>query len=253
MVSVFGPACSADDAASDDGTTSTGGAASTSTGDSAPTTTIDASGTTESTVSGSESEGSTSTMPPSSSSSDGADSTSGGTAGPLDCDALCGPYEACDESVFLTCHANCENTARLDAYDAGCGAAAASYLECRFSLSCEDAITEQTRDPDPPACPDALATYIDTCLAAVPGACDPYCANLLPCLTGEDPPDPVDVDACAFECLLLHGHAAAVDDPPCDDALAATLTCVAEADCDGLDAGACDPASEDFETACGPF
>lgn len=209
--------------------------------------------TTASSGSSSSSGGSTETGTPQDTTGDTTDDTTGddatgdttGEPPPLlDCTALCEPYADCDRSVYLTCYGNCGDVVpTLAAADEGCGAASATYFECRFSVSCEDAIAAQAGELDPPPCEPELMTYVDTCVAAAPPACGGYCDRLMEC-------EGVPQDGCAFECLGLHGAAAQRNDPDCDAALDGYLTCYARNACMDLVAGTCDLAADELNQAC---
>ncbi len=178
----------------------------------------------------------------------GESSTStGDPKGLLDCDMLCGPYQDCDESVYLTCLSNCQDIVPpLHAYDVGCGEAAATYFECRFTLSCEDAIAVQNDGPD--LCEPLLDPYLNTCLDVVPATCDGFCDSLLACF--EQPDTPENVDGCQFECLLYEGYAALTDTPACDSATDALLGCVTAAKCQDMEFVGCDDAEVEWAESC---
>ncbi|MEM6997142.1 MAG: hypothetical protein AAF721_41945 [Myxococcota bacterium] len=178
------------------------------------------------------------------------DST-GGSAGIEDCDTLCGPYEACDESVYLTCLFNCEDLVPpLAAHDEGCGDAAAAYFECRFTLSCEEAIAAQTEELDPVPCAGLLDTYVTTCVASAPARCDGYCDSLLACFELE--PTPENTDACALECVLIEGTIVQANTAACSDAADALFTCLPGPDaCQDMELIGCESESDTLSLACG--
>jgi len=186
--------------------------------------------------------------------SDDGETTADGTTaglpdGPLDCAALCDPYEDCDESVFLTCQSNClEIVPPLQAFDDACGAASAEYFECRFTLACEDVVAwiGDALDPDP--CADLLDDYIDACVAAVPPRCDALCDVQVACL----PPDPNNLLGCQFECLLYEGYAVLIDEPACTTATDDLLSCVTEGQCEDTQIVGCEATFDTYTEACCP-
>ena len=194
---------------------------------------------------------STATSDASSDSAGSSTSSSSGseTTGPdVDtCADLCANYDGCDESVRLTCEANCDqNVPYLLAYDEACGEAADAYFTCRFTQTCDDAIEQQGLE-EPTVCTDELDLYVTTCLAMVPPACNGYCDTLIECTPEATEAD--DRDPCNFECVLLHGAAEATGTTECDDALQTMLTCF-DTTCNNLESGACDEASNTFSSAC---
>ena len=182
----------------------------------------------------------------------GDDSTTAAPDGPLDCDALCDPYETCDESVYLTCRQNCGYTVPpLVALDDACGDAATAYFGCAFTLSCDDAIADLRTEGPAPECADALDAYIAACTSIMPAACEGYCATVLACADARD--DPAAQQACAFECVLFHGFVALAELRACDAAAPAYFDCIASNTCEAIGGGACDEAGAAFEAECGPF
>lgn len=181
---------------------------------------------------------------------EGNDDATGSPSGLRDCDALCGPYEDCDEGVFLSCQSNCAIAPPLDALDAACGAASAAYFECRYSLSCEDAIANHAETLDPDPCADPLASYVDACAAALPARCDGFCDSLIACLQVED--ERSALTGCQFECLLYEGHGALTDTEACDAATDTVIECVTTAQCVDMNIAGCEEAFGDYEVACGP-
>lgn len=173
--------------------------------------------------------------------------TGAGPGGESACHDLCDAYEDCDEGVFLSCAANCDNVVLLGGYDDSCGAAAGAYTSCRYSLSCDEAIAEHQDDQVDP-CEDLLLPYLSACEAAAPEACGGYCANLLECFEAED--EPFAQPGCALECVLNYAYAARTGTPACDAAAEATILCAAGASCEDGGLVGCDAESEEFGAAC---
>lgn len=169
--------------------------------------------------------------------------------GPLDCDALCDPYEDCDKGVFLSCQSNCSDIVPpLDAFDAVCGAASAAYFECRFTLSCEEAVAVHNGSLEPDPCGGLLETYTDTCLAVVPETCGGFCDSLLQCL--ELPADADNVAGCEFECLLYEAHAALDGTAACDAATDDLIDCIATSECEDMQFPVCSAVEAEHLEAC---
>lgn len=177
-------------------------------------------------------------------SGDATDGTTGDPPGLLDCEALCEPYADCDRTVYQSCQANCgEVVPLLAAADDRCGMVSATFFECFYGLSCEDAITAHTGELDPDPCEAQRAIYVDTCVAAASPMCDGYCDRLLEC-------EGAELQYCAFECLGFHGIAVQLGEPTCDAAVDGYLTCYARNECVDLMAGACNPAADELTQAC---